>query len=42
MEGSGVPLDVPASLLHAAPSARLSAFRAFLACIWAMRSEFIL
>ena len=41
MEGSGVPLDVPASLLHA-PSARLSAFRAFLACIWAMRSEFIL
>jgi hypothetical protein len=40
LEGSGVPLGVPASLLHA--SARLSAFRAFLACIWAIRSEFIL
>ena len=37
----GVPLDVPASLLHAA-SARLCALRAFLAWIWAMRSEFIL
>ena len=41
LEGSGVPLDVPASLQHAA-SARLCAFRAFLAWIWAMRSEFIL